>query len=130
MEEETLPGIDPAAMAAACAVAPDPLTAAILAKHAAGTTLTPQECGKLGAYKRKASGAPVGRPRKDGSPAQPSHAAPAAAAAAPDAYAGLDSTGVAMASAGEDLAKRHGHISGRARGGFPDRAPPSDRLDR
>ena len=81
MAEETLPGIDPAAMAAASAVAPDPLTAAILAKHAAGTTLTPQECGKLGAYKRRASGAPVGRPRKDGSPAQPSH--PAAALGRP-----------------------------------------------
>lgn len=78
MAEETLPGIDQAALAAATAVAPDSLTATILVKHAAGEKLTPQECGKLGAYKRKASGAPVGRPRKDGSPAQPSGATAAA----------------------------------------------------
>ena len=39
------------------------------------------------------------KPAASGSPA-----APAAAAAAPDAYAGLDSTGVAVADASEDLA--------------------------
>ena len=94
MDPTTLPGIDPAALSAATAIAPDALTATILAKHSAGEKLTPQECGKLGAWKRKANNDPVGRGNRRIVPgAQPLGPTPAAggsavAGLAPDQGAG------------------------------------------
>ncbi len=42
--------------AAAAAVTPDPLTAALLAKHSAGERLSPREYGKLGAFAKRVKG--------------------------------------------------------------------------
>ena len=51
--------------AAAAAVSPDPVTADILRRHAAGQKLTPSEGGKLGAFKRKLKSAlGVGAPER------------------------------------------------------------------
>lgn len=58
-------------------LAPDPALAEILRKHAAGTRLTPQEYGRLGAWKARASGLPIGRPKKSGAPPGSSAPAPA-----------------------------------------------------
>ena len=54
MAEETPGGGSTVAGAAASAVAPDPITAELLAKHAAGEKLTSQGYGKLGAWAAKA----------------------------------------------------------------------------
>ena len=73
MAEETKSGGNPAAVAAAAAVAPDPLTAELLAKHSAGEKLTPSEYGKLGAFKsglKKLFGK-GGAPGPGSQPAQP-----------------------------------------------------------
>jgi hypothetical protein len=61
--------------AAAGAVAPDPLTANLLAKHSAGEKLSPAEYGKLGAFKAKlkslVTGKPAPAPGGGPGPAQP-----------------------------------------------------------
>lgn len=60
--------------AAATAISPDPVTADILRRHAAGQKLTPSEGGKLGAFKRKLKSAlGVGSPeRPEPNPFSPS----------------------------------------------------------
>lgn len=60
----TQPSFADRAKAAGSACAPDPVTAEILRKHAAGEKLSASERGKLGAYRAKISTKPNGRPPK------------------------------------------------------------------
>lgn len=53
MGNETQPSGHPLREAAAAAVAPDPVTAGLLAKHSAGEKLSQAEYGKLGAFKAR-----------------------------------------------------------------------------
>ena len=74
MATEALRDSLPVAQAAASAVAPDPITADLLAKHSAGQKLTPSEYGKLGAFKAKLKavfGGKGGPPGPGTQPAQP-----------------------------------------------------------
>lgn len=50
------------ATAAALAISPDPDLARIIEKHARGEKLQPTEYGRLGAWKARVKGAPMGRP--------------------------------------------------------------------
>jgi hypothetical protein len=89
MEPTTGPDSAEVGAAAAAAVAPDAVTAELLAKHAAGEKLTQPQYGKLGAWKSKL-GSLFGR-KGNGSPgpAQPAsssgHPAPVAALAPAEA---------------------------------------------
>lgn len=72
---------------AAAAVAPDPVTAALLARYTAGEKLSPRENGKLGAFAAKAKrlllGAPGPGPGPAVPPPGPGQPAPMASLAAP-----------------------------------------------
>src|SRR5437762_11413740 len=94
--------------AAAAAVAPDPLTADLLAKHSAGVKLTQPEYGKIGAFAAKVKtwfgparkdGAPVGSPQPGPAPGH----APAVAALAP---AQASDSGLAPVPIDAGLARR------------------------
>src|SRR5579862_3867602 len=79
--EPTQPNSPGPGAAAAAAVAPDPLTAEILRKHAANEPLTPQESGKLGWWKKQLNKFTGAAPQPNG-PAAPTGNAPGVAAVA------------------------------------------------
>ncbi len=85
MEPTTSPDNTEVGAASANALAPDPLTAELVAKHAAGEKLTQQQYGKVGAWKAKLRTLFSGKGNGDVGPAQsappPGHAAPVATVA-------------------------------------------------
>ncbi len=86
MNEPAQPSVDQARSAAAAIVAPDPVTAGLLAKHSAGEKLTQSEYGKLGALASKAKrlfsfGGPTAQPAA----ARPRESAPVGAVAPSEA---------------------------------------------
>ncbi|HEV2210078.1 MAG TPA: hypothetical protein VG167_14960 [Verrucomicrobiae bacterium] len=118
------------AEAAAGAVAPDPLTAELLAKHSAGQPLTPSQYGKLGAFAKRlkaAVGLGGANPGAGPAPAGPG-AAPGVGTVPPDqAQAGgvapvpvdplvIKRTTAAILKGGETLAQRYVSRAARATG--------------
>jgi len=80
MAEDTKPVSQPFGEAAAQAVAPDAVTATLLAKHTAGDKLTASEYGKLGAFAAKAK-AKIFGPGKSSQPAGHTQPGPGGAVA-------------------------------------------------
>jgi len=106
MEPTTGPDSAEVGAAAAAAVAPDAVTAELLAKHAAGEKLTQPQYGKLGAWKSKLGSLFARKSNGDAGPAQPGPSAGHAAPLAPLASAEASDSGLAAVPIDAALARR------------------------
>lgn len=106
MEPTTGPDSAEVREAAANAVAPDPITAELLAKHAAGEKLTQPQYGKLGAWKSKLGSLFGRKSNGDAGPAQPGPAPGNASPVATVAPAEAADGGLAAVPIDAALARR------------------------
>src|SRR5438874_13358591 len=106
MEPTSGPDSAEVGAAAASAIAPDVVTAELLAKHAAGEKLTQPQYGKLGAWKAKLGSLFGRKGNGDAGPAQLASPAGHAAALAPLAPAEASDSGLAAVPIDAALARR------------------------
>jgi hypothetical protein len=106
MEPTTGPDSAEVGAAAAAAVAPDAVTAELLAKHAAGEKLTQPQYGKLGAWKSKLGSLFGRKSNGDPGPAQPGPSPGHASPLAPLASAEASDSGLAAVPIDAALARR------------------------